>query len=188
MRAQIAIRRGGVVNHGAPDLKQALRPVPTYERAVREVSRMLAGAGIRHALAGALAANAYRSRPRTTEDIDFLVGAEALEAHPGGFVTLRVPVIEFDGIAIDQVPIGEASHVLEEGLDRAPVSEGVPIVPLDTLVVMKLLAGRTQDLADIEAIAGSGVDRDALRAAVRRLIPDRAATLDRLFENADHSR
>jgi hypothetical protein len=30
-----------------PDLKRALRPVPTYERAVREVSRMLSEAGIR---------------------------------------------------------------------------------------------------------------------------------------------
>jgi len=43
---------------------------------------MLAAAGIRHALAGALAANAYRIRPRTTEDIAFLVGGEALEAIP----------------------------------------------------------------------------------------------------------
>ena len=130
---------------GAPDLKQALRPVPGYERAVREVSRMLAAAGIRHALAGALAANAYRSRPRTTEDIDFLVGEEALEAHAGGFVTLRVPVIEFDGVAIDQIPIGDTLRFVEEGLDRAPVSDGVPIAPVDTIVVMKLLAGRTQD-------------------------------------------
>ena len=86
MRAQIAIRRGGFVKPGAPDLKQALRPVPGYERAVREVSRMLAAAGIRHALAGALAANAYRSRPRTTEDIDFLVGegSQWLASDAGG--------------------------------------------------------------------------------------------------------
>jgi len=188
MRAHIAIRRSGFVNSEAPDLKQALRPVPTYERAVREVSRMLAAAGIRHALAGALAANAYRSRPRTTEDIDFLVGDEAFEAHPGGFVTLRVPVIEFDGIAVDQVPLGEALRVLEEGLGRAPVSDGVPIAALDTIVVMKLLAGRTQDLADIEAIAGSGVDRERLRAAVHRLAPDREPTLERLFQNADRTR
>lgn len=60
-----------------PDLKRALRLVPSYERAVREVSRMLSEAGIRHALVGALGANAYRSRPRTTETIDFLVGDEA---------------------------------------------------------------------------------------------------------------
>ena len=119
MRAQIAIRRSRPVNHGAPDLKQALRPVPAYERAVREVSRMLAAAGIRHALAGALAANAYLIRPRTTEHIDFLVGGEALEAHPGGFVTLRVPVIEFDGIAVDRVPNRRTLERLFENADRS---------------------------------------------------------------------
>ena len=110
-----------------PDLKRALRTVPDYERAVREVSRMLAEAGIRHALVGALAANAYRDRPRTTEDIDFLVGDEAFETHPGGFVTMRLPVIEFDGIEIDQIPLTDALRVVEEGLNHPPVSDGVPI-------------------------------------------------------------
>lgn len=171
-----------------PDLKRALRPVPTYDRAVREVSRMLASAGIRHALAGALGANAYRSRPRTTEHIDFLVGDEAFQAHPGGFVTMRVPVVEFDGIAIDQVPLGDALRVLEDGLNRAPVSDGVPIAPLDTIVMMKLLAGRTQDLADVEAIVSSGADRHLLRTAVRQMAPDRLETLERLFDNADRAR
>ena len=163
-------------------------PSDTQRGRSREVSRMLAAAGIRHALAGALAANAYRSRPRTTEDIEFLVGDEPLESHPGGFVTMRVPVVEFDGIAIDQVPLGDALRALEEGLTHAPVSDGVPIVSLVTIVVIKLLAGRTQDLADIEAIASSGADREMLRAAVRQLVPDRAETLERLFENADRAR
>jgi hypothetical protein len=119
----------------APDLKRALRPVPTYEHAVREVSKMLSSQGIRHALAGALGANAYRDRPRTTEVIDFLVGDEAFEQHDGGFVTMRVPVIEFDGIDIDQVPLIDALRVVADGLDRAPVSEGVPIAPVDTIVI-----------------------------------------------------
>ncbi len=171
-----------------PDLKRALRPVPTYERAVREVSKMLSGAGIRHALVGALGANAYRNRPRTTEDIDFLVGDEAFERHEGGFVTMRVPVIEFDGIDVDQVPLTDALRVVEHALDRPPVSEGVPIAPVDTIVVMKLVAGRTQDLADIEAIVASGADRDMLRTAVHRLVPQGAETLERLFVNADRSR
>jgi hypothetical protein len=146
---------------------------------------MLSEAGIRHALVGALAANAYRTRPRTTEDIDFLVGDEAFETHPGGYVTMKVPVIEFDGIDVDQVPLTAALRGLEEALTRAPVSRGVPIAPVDTIVIMKLLAGRTQDLADIEAIASSGVDRAPLRVAVQRAAPDRLAILERLFENAD---
>jgi hypothetical protein len=149
---------------------------------------MLAVAGIRHALIGALAANAYRDRPRTTEDIDFLVGDEAFEAHPGGFVTLKVPVIEFDGIEVDQVPLTPSLRAVAEALDRAHVSDGVPIAPLDTIVVMKLLAGRTQDLADIEAIVAAGVDREALRAAVERMAPARMEVLLRLFGNVDRGR
>jgi hypothetical protein len=169
-------------------LERALRPVPGYERAVRQVSKMFFEAGIRHALVGALGANAYRNRPRTTEDIDFLVGEEAFETHAGGFVTMRVPVVEFDGIDIDQVPLTDALRVVEEGLNRAPVSDGVPIAPVDTIVVMKLLAGRTQDLADVEAIIGSGADRELLRAAVRAASPDRADILERLFENVERDR
>jgi hypothetical protein len=168
-----------------PTLKRALAPVPTYERAVREVSRMLSEKGVRHALVGALAANAYRNRPRTTEDIDFLVGDEAFERHAGGFVTMRVPVVEFDGIDVDQVPLTEALRVVEDALSRATVSDGVPIAPLDTLVVMKLLAGRTQDLADVEAVIASGADRELLRAAVQRTVPNLTDTLEKLFDNVD---
>jgi hypothetical protein len=171
-----------------PDLKRALRPVPGYERAVREVSRMFAAAGIRHALVGALGANAYRNRPRTTEDIDFLVGEEAFETHSGGFVTMRVPVVEFDGVSVDQVPLSEALRVVEDGLNSAPVSDGVPIASVETIVVMKLLAGRTQDLADVEAIIDSGADREFLRARVQKAVPACADTLERLFGNVDRSR
>jgi hypothetical protein len=173
---------------GAPDLKHALGPVPGYERAVREVSRMLREAGIRHALVGALGANAYRSRPRTTEDIVFLVGDEAFQAHPSGYVTMRVPVVEFDRVEVDQVPLTEALRVVEEGLNNAPSSDGVPIAALETIVVMKLTAGRTQDLADVEAIVESGADREFLRSAVVKAVPDRAHVLERLFENVDRPR
>ena len=171
-----------------PDLERALRPVPTYARAVREVSRMLSEAGIRHALAGALAANAYRNRPRTTEAIAFLVGNEAFETHAGGFVTMRVPVVEFDGIDVDQVPLTASLRVLEDCLNHAPVSHGVPIASVEAVVIMKLLAGRTQDLADIEAIIDSGADRAFLEAAVQKALPNRVNALKQLFENVDRTR
>jgi hypothetical protein len=149
---------------------------------------MFAAAGIRHALVGALGANAYRNRPRTTEDINFLVGDEAFETHSGGFVTMRVPIVEFDGVGVDQVPLSDALRIVEDGLDHAPVSDGVPIAAVETIVVMKLLAGRTQDLADIEAIIDSGADREFLRAAVQKAVPANADTLERLFGNVDRSR
>jgi hypothetical protein len=53
---------------------------------------------------------------------------------------------------------------------------------------MKLIAGRTQDLADVEAILGSGADRDFPRAAVRKAAPSHLQTLERLIENADRKR
>jgi len=171
-----------------PELRHALQLVPAYERAVREVSKMFSEAGIRHALVGALGANAYRDRPRTTADINFLVGDEAFEKHAGGFVTMRVPIVEFDGIAIDQVPLTESLRVIEEGLERAHKSEGVPIAPMDTIVLMKLLASRSQDLADVEAIVESGVDREILRDAVRKAAPDLELRLDRVFHNVDERR
>jgi hypothetical protein len=73
-------------------------------------------------------------------------------------------------------------------LNRAFTSEGVPIAPLDTIVVMKLLAGRTQDLADVEAVVSSGADRELLRAAVQKAVPDLVDILDRLFGNVDRER
>ena len=186
MRFQIAVHRTPRVKPSSkPELRHALRLVPTYERAVREVSRMFSEAGIRHALVGALGANAYRDRPRTTADIDFLVGDEAFEKHPGGFVTMKVPIVEFDGIDIDQVPLTESLRVIEDGLERAHRSEGVPIAPLDTIVVMKLLAGRSQDLADVEAIVESGADREILRAEVHEAAPELDSRLARLFDNVD---
>jgi hypothetical protein len=53
---------------------------------------------------------------------------------------------------------------------------------------MKLIAARTQDLADVEAIVSAGVDREALLAAVERAVPDRIAMLQRLFGNVDRDR
>lgn len=189
MRSQVAIHRTTRLRRDSkPDLGHALRLVPGYERAVREVSRMFDDASIRHALVGALGANAYRDRPRTTADIDFLVGDEAFETHAGGFVTMRVPVVEFDGIDIDQVPLTEALRVIEEGLERAARSGGVPIAPVDTIVIMKLLAGRAQDLADVEAIVESGIDREALKDAVRQAAPDLERRLDRVYRNVDERR
>ena len=44
------------------------------------------------------------------------------------------------------------------------------------------------NLADIEAIAASGADREFLRAAVLKAIPGRTDMLERLFVNVDRSR
>ena len=68
------------------------------------------------------------------------------------------------------------------------MSEGVPIAPVDVIVIMKLIAGRSQDLADVEAIIASGADRDFLKAAVESAAPGRTEMLEKLFLNVDRER
>jgi hypothetical protein len=59
-----------------------------------------------------------------------------------------VPVVEFDGIDIDQVPLTETVRV-------------------------------------VEAIIGSGVDRESLQAAVQSAAPRSLETLAKLCDNVD---
>jgi len=73
-------------------------------------------------------------------------------------------------------------------LARAPVSDGVPIASVETVVLMKLLAGRTQDLADIEAIVASRADRERLRSVLAEAAPDHVVVLERLYDNVDRAR
>jgi hypothetical protein len=53
---------------------------------------------------------------------------------------------------------------------------------------VKLLAGRTQDLADVEAIIDSGAEREPLRAAVQKAVPQCADVLERLLASVDRGR
>ena len=53
---------------------------------------------------------------------------------------------------------------------------------------LKCFAGRTQDLADVEAIVSSGADRDLLKTAVQKAAPNHSEMLERLFENVDRGR
>src|SRR5713101_3336959 len=88
-----------------PDLSQ-LRGVVAAEilAAAAVASRKLREAGIPHALAGGLAVGAH-GYPRTTEDVDFLVGDEAFVQHAGGLVTLKLPLIAVGGVRIDFISI-----------------------------------------------------------------------------------
>src|SRR5205085_10214285 len=113
---------------------------PEVLHAAEVASRMLREAGVPHALAGGLAVGAH-GYPRTTDDVDFLVGDEAFVIHAGGIVTLKVPLIAVGKVRVDFVSI-DASQPEAEQLRLAvlnpPVSEQVPVVPLTALVHMKL--------------------------------------------------
>src|SRR5258708_6411006 len=97
-----------------PDLAR-LRGVvaPEILAAAEVASRILREAGIPHALAGGLAVGAH-GYPRTTDDVDFLVGDEAFVKHAGGLVTLKVPLIAVGRVRVDFVSIDEAAGEAEQ--------------------------------------------------------------------------
>ena len=137
--------------------------------ALEALGRVLDELGIRWALIGALAANRYRMTTRLTGDVDLLLantgpGLAHLEralaaqrwsvqrAEPSGEILrlrhselgvadLIVAATEYEGIAI--------TRAREEtiGTDRI-----VRVATPEDVIVLKLIAGRAQDVADIEAI------------------------------------
>jgi hypothetical protein len=150
----------------SPDLER-LRGIvaPEVLHAADVASRMLREAGVPHALAGGLAVGAH-GYPRTTDDVDFLVGDEAFVIHAGGLVTLKVPVIAVGNVRVDLVSIEESkgeAGALRPAMMAPSAGDRIPIVPMTTLVFMKLKAGRQRDLADlVELLKRGRVDTDAV--------------------------
>ncbi len=142
-----------------PDLANLQGVVaPEVLQAAAIASSKLREAGIPHALAGGLAVGAH-GYPRTTDDVDFLVGDEAFEKHVGGIVMLRVPIIAVGNVRIDFVSMDESADEgkpLRSAVENPPESEHIPIVPLSALVYMKLKAGRQKDLADLVELLKRG--------------------------------
>src|SRR5271163_528273 len=79
---------------------------PEILAAAAVASTQLREAGIPHALAGGLAVGAH-GYPRTTDDVDFLVGDEAFVKHKGGLVTLKLPLIAVGKVRVDFVAMDE---------------------------------------------------------------------------------
>ncbi|MGH7170709.1 MAG: hypothetical protein ACRELF_03435 [Gemmataceae bacterium] len=142
-----------------PDLDR-LRGIVAAEilAAIEVASAKLREAGIPHALVGGLAVGAH-GYPRTTDDVDFLVGDEAFEKHAGGLVTLKLPLIAIGNVRIDFISLDESrgeKESLRSALESSLTSNQVPIVPLAALVYLKLKAGRQKDRADVVELLKRG--------------------------------
>ena len=158
-----------------PDLSR-LRGVVATEilAAVAVASRMLCEAGVPHALAGGLAVGAH-GYPRTTDDVDFLVGDEAFIHHVGGLVTLKVPLVAIRKVRIAMVsiePTAEETEQLRPAVDQTIKADRSPIVPLSALIYMKLKASRQRDLADlVELLKRGRIDIREIDAHLARHAP-----------------
>jgi hypothetical protein len=140
--------------------------------------------GIRHAFVGGLAVGAH-GYVRATVDIDFLVGAEAFEEHPGGIVTFRAGVpIEVGGVSIDYLTVAQLGAHVENALTHPVIEAGLPVVPVDVLVYTKLVAHRMRDRADVTELLKRGTDADRARDYLSTHAPDLLPRFDALAEQA----
>jgi hypothetical protein len=136
---------------GGPNILDAAEAVSEkVMSAAFDASQQLNSLGIRHAIVGGIAVGAHGA-PRATKDVDFIVRQE--DAFSGTLVLsfkAGVP-ISVRGIAVDYLtPEGNAhAELLQRALDEAPVSEGMPVIPLEALVILKLQAARRHDIDDV---------------------------------------
>jgi hypothetical protein len=171
-----------------PNLKLTRGVVaPEIIRAAKLASQKLLEADIPHALAGGLAVGAH-GYPRTTDDVDFLVGDEAFEKHEGGFVTLKLPLIAIGNVRVDFVSIAESKaeqRQLRPAVEEPHFSNGVPIVSLPVLVYMKLKAGRQKDTADlVELLKRGRVDLEEMGRYLEEYAPEQLRRWQKVKEIA----
>lgn len=144
--------------------------------AMKAASGALTTLGIRHVVVGGLAVGA-NGHPRATKDVDFLVGDEAFEHHPGGFVTMKGGVpIQVNGVAIDLLSVQAGEEHLATALE-APMGS---MIEAPQLVYLKLKSPRQKDRVDVIELVKAGIDVDACRTYLARHAP----ALSAMFEAA----
>ena len=95
---------------------------PEVLDAMKIASAALKRVGVRHVVVGGLAVGA-NGFPRATKDVDFLVGDEAFEQHPGGLVTLRPGVpFQVNRVAVDFIGAEAGEGFLAAALEAEPGS------------------------------------------------------------------
>jgi hypothetical protein len=172
----------------------AVSEIPALLRTLRELLKTLDALDAPYMLIGGVALGAWTT-PRATADIDLVIGVPAedlatfgtLLGRKLGGVTSARPLRFRNGMTVQRVvvtrPEGDlivdlllcAGPFLEEALERrvrAPLPDVAPIhvaTPED-LILMKLVAGRPQDLVDVRSlIAAQRVDRAYIRRWAARL-------------------
>lgn len=140
----------------------------------KSITSALNKAGIEYAVCGGWAM-AIHGHPRATVDIDLLISAQDLDrvieiAKASGFDIEGLPLhfdieirriskIDKDSrqlITLDLLLVPDDDREFLADRERIAWSEGeTVVVSRDSLIKMKQIAGRSQDLADIEKLTGA---------------------------------
>ena len=148
--------------------------------------------GIDWAIIGGVATRAYMPE-RMTKDLDIIVHKNDGEVvvkklEQAGYQVvsdLAIPghlMLSPDGVEVD-VLFGSAAW-LKNALARPGTDPaGYPVVELPYLILLKLTAQRAQDWADVSRMLGwaSDADLDAVRAVVKRYVPEDLEDLESLI-------
>ena len=125
----------------------------------KKVSVFLDEHEVPHAIAGGMAVSVH-GHPRMTKDVDILVPSSAASvikqlgksSRISGF--LSGVSVKVDGVDVDFLFLGHGLG--SKDITSAGEYGGLPIVGIESLIVMKLGAGRAQDTADIVALVNAG--------------------------------
>ena len=152
---------------------------PAVFHAMIVASAALTRAGVRHLVVGGLAVAAH-GYPRSTKDVDFLVGDEAFEHHDGGVVTMRPGVpIQVAGVVVDFLSIDASEPYLE-----AAVRASGDIAPATVLVYLKLKSPRAKDRADLVELVKADLEVGTVRDYLATNAPEHLAKFDAIVDVA----
>jgi hypothetical protein len=171
---------------------------------LKSATDALAQHRVQYAVIGGMAAT-FRSQPRFTKDLDFLLTVPQIGL-PGLLETLKSKGFQFDlldtirewtqhhmavlsyrGIRVDWLkPVLSAyQHVLDTATDERWLNQSIRVASTEGLILLKLLAFRTQDLLDIEnliAARGPLLDVNWIRSEWQTLASADDPRLARLME------
>lgn len=124
---------------------------------LRQVSRDLTAQQIRHEVVGAIAVG-HHGWPRATKDIDLILGPEAWAIASDGSTTPNIDLPEIvNGVRVDYLPVDVAGDFLIDSFASATISEGVPIAPIEVVILTKLIRLLTRDHADVVELVKTGL-------------------------------
>jgi hypothetical protein len=164
--------------------------VPESVKSVaKQVSEHLKSKGIKHAIIGGIAVSAF-SPPRTTEDVDFLIPEsdsgvvyEFGDPAPVSGIYLQGLTVEVEGHNVDFMflPDDLSENVLLSG----NIIDGIPIIPQEVLIFLKLKVGRVKDIGDVVAMLKTGGDRDKFKKFLKKYSPDMLEDFESIIMMAD---
>ena len=154
---------------------------------LRMVSEIFRKSGVKHVVVGGLAvgANGYL---RNTNNLDFLVDKEAfIFKDKVVYVRSDLP-IKYFGTRVNWVSMAPSEEQIFGKYLLLPARDQVPIMPIEPLIAMKLIAARHKDRTDIIELIKVRSNLTSIAEFVSTNIPHLLPLLNELITCAEEER